>query len=896
MLLAPKQKERYLQSFLLGLLISGLFLGIFMIVDRGYFLYYGDFNVQQIPFYRLAHQAVKSGNLFWNWNTDLGVNFIGSYSFYMLGSPFFWLTIPFPNSFVPYLMGPLLMLKFACASLTAYCYIRQYTRHTHNALIGALLYAFSGFAVYNVFFNHFHEAIVFFPLLLLSFDQLVTKNRRGFFAFMVCVTAVSNYFFFCGMVVFLIIYWFIKLISKSWKLTFARFAWLVFEAVLGVIMAAFLLLPSYLAISDMSRVNGYLVGWDAVIYSEPQVFYNVIQSLFFPPDNPARLVFFPNNGYQWSSMSAWLPLFSMTGVIAWLQNKKCTWQKRMLTTCMIMALVPFLNSAFYMFNYSYYARWFYMPILIMALVSAQALEEPDINWASAFRWSIGITVAITLVVGLMPSLHTAEDGFSKFGLFKEAQEGNFFTVRFWVECLIAIFSLVVFLLLMLYRSNIAKRKDEVPLGKRISEINARSNVFWRACVGALCAITVLYSGIHIGWGKTHSNDEDYLIDNLINGSINLDINEGERVDVYEGTDNTAMYLGFPTIQAFHSIVPKSVFDFYDFVGVERSVGSRPDTTNHEIRGLLSVRYLLDYNEEPSFTTPDINPDLIGTMPGWSYVRNENDHAIFKNDYYIPYGFTYDYCISAKTVQEQYDCNEAGVMLKAIVLDRKDIKKYSSILTEITDDSLYFNGGFGNTGYIESCEERRATSKGNTIHIDNNGFTAEVTLDRENLVFYSVPYDEGWSVTVDGKKADVIKANIGFMAVAVPEGTHTIRFNYYTPGLKLGITLTIASIVVFAVYLLLFSLYKKHHPDCMTVCDPYRAELESKWAEFDAAELAYNESVESGEKNEEAEVKADAEAEAISEQNSEPELIFDDENFEIPDIDLSDIEITEDDDE
>ena len=91
----------------------------FLIIDKGLFIYYGDFNVQQIPFYRMAHDAVRSGNIFWNWNTDLGANFIGSYSFYLLGSPFFWLTLPFPSAAVPYLMAPLLMLKFALSSLTA---------------------------------------------------------------------------------------------------------------------------------------------------------------------------------------------------------------------------------------------------------------------------------------------------------------------------------------------------------------------------------------------------------------------------------------------------------------------------------------------------------------------------------------------------------------------------------------------------------------------------------------------------------------------------------------------------------------------------------------------------------------------------------------------------------
>jgi hypothetical protein len=107
--LQPRTDKNYfLYAFLLGLGLATLIFVPFMIVDGGRFLFYGDFNVQQIPFYRIAHDAVRAGNFGWNHLTDLGVNFIGSYSFYLLGSPFFWLTIPFPGEWLQYMMGPLL--------------------------------------------------------------------------------------------------------------------------------------------------------------------------------------------------------------------------------------------------------------------------------------------------------------------------------------------------------------------------------------------------------------------------------------------------------------------------------------------------------------------------------------------------------------------------------------------------------------------------------------------------------------------------------------------------------------------------------------------------------------------------------------------------------------------
>ena len=147
----PQDKHALLAFFLvLGLAIV-LFLP-FVLTTRGYFTYYGDFNAQQLSFYRMAHDAVRAGAWGWDWNTDLGVNFIGSYSFYLLGSPFFWLTIPFPSAAVPYLMAPLLMLKMACMSLGAYLYLKRFVKAEY-AVLGAVMYAFSGFSIYNIFFN-----------------------------------------------------------------------------------------------------------------------------------------------------------------------------------------------------------------------------------------------------------------------------------------------------------------------------------------------------------------------------------------------------------------------------------------------------------------------------------------------------------------------------------------------------------------------------------------------------------------------------------------------------------------------------------------------------------------------------------------------------------------------
>ena len=101
------------------------------------------------------------------------------YSFYLLGSPFFWLSTLLPQSAVPYAMVPLLVLKFGVCGLAAYTYLYRYAKTRQAAVIASVLYAFSGFTVYNTFFNHFLDCIALFPLLLWALDEAVLENRKA---------------------------------------------------------------------------------------------------------------------------------------------------------------------------------------------------------------------------------------------------------------------------------------------------------------------------------------------------------------------------------------------------------------------------------------------------------------------------------------------------------------------------------------------------------------------------------------------------------------------------------------------------------------------------------------------------------------------------------------------
>lgn len=818
-LLRP-QKEKSLSAFLIAVITAAAFFVPYMIMSEGYFTFYGDFNVQQIPFYQMCHKAIREGNIFWSNTTDLGANFIGSYSFYLLGSPFFWLTLPFPNSFVPYLMGPLLILKFGCAAFTSYYYIRRFTRTPDAARLGALLYAFSGFSVYNIFFNHFHEAIILFPLLLLAMELLITENRRFAFALAVCVCAVCNYYFFFGMVVFCVIYFFVRLFYGAVKVSLSRFAVLVFEAVLGLALSAAMLLPACLAITGNSRISDMLTGWSAIMYGKEQIYANVLQCFFFPPDIPARPVFFPGAEVKWSSVGGWLPLFSTVGLFVWFSQRKHNWLKTLLGICIFMSMVPILNSAFYAFNTAYYARWFYMPILMMCLATASLTEDRKVNWSFGYKWVLGITLAVSLVIGFFPQ-KTAE-GELEFGLFSRGSDDSdyiMYLCRYWATCLIALISLVILSLIL-------------------KLIKTDKKAFYRSAVACVCIITVIYANFFIASGRSHSYDvKNVVIDQLIEG--NVDLNDGSefRIDTYDCPDNTAMFLGYSGINAFHSIVPASIFEFYDYVGVERVVGSRPDTDNYALRPLLSVKYLLNSKYCQSFVDEDTGETK---MEGYRYVETQDGYYIYENENYIPYGFSYEYYMTKEFCDRYSETDRASMMLKAILLDDEQIKKYGHLLKNI-ETAEEVNGYFEDrTSLVRNYEtmqydcKKLAETSADSFAFDNRGFSATVTRDNENLVFFSIPYDDGWTATVNGKKAEIEKVNAGFMAVKVGSGVSEIRFDYMTPGLLNGIAVTTAAAAVFLIYLAVFGLWSRRHKS--DLCYPEGEKLLKEWKKDENREI------------------------------------------------------------
>lgn len=781
---------RYLFVLALGFITAFAVMLPFIIYDNGYFLMYGDFNVQQYPFYMHVHDAIHKGEIGWDFKTDLGVNFIGSYSFYNLGSPFFLFTLLFPSSAVPYLIGPLLSFKIGCCAMTGYSYIRRFTRVDNYAVLGGLMYAFSGFSIFNMFFNHFHEPMVFFPLMLVALEELMVNDRKGWFAVTVAVNAFVNYYFFVAEVFFIVIYFFVRLsMCRDWKVTPSKFGIIAFESVLGFCMVGIIVLPSVWEVAQNPRTETKLYGWNALLYSQSQRYLNILECFFFPPDLPARPNFTPDSNTKWGSVAAYLPLFGMTGVIAWLQSRKGHWLRRMIIICFFMAYIPFLNSIFQLLSSTYYARWFFMFTLMNSLATVMALSNEDVNWGRAIKWSTGITLAIALSIGCMLKTEANEEEGTEavFGLME-------YPDRFWIYVAIAMLALMV-------------------TGVVIAKLKERNRLqVYAISMTGIITLYAVTSIIFLGTGKTLSYDSrNYVIPYALSRAEEIDLeglHDAEyRVDFYNDMDNMGMFWDASCIQAFHSIVPSSVIDFYTSIGVQRGTATRPDTTTYAARSLLSVKYLFENaggGEFGDITAGEVD-EANTKMPGWSYLKTEGGYDIWQNDCYIPYGFTYDYYISQEVYENDFAKEDRdNLMLRAMVLSDEQVEKYDGILTALPNNKTSFN----ESSYISDCADRAAVCC-DEFSTDSVGFSASITMDKQNLVFFSIPYHSGWKAYVNGEEAEIEKVNIGFMAVLCNEGKSEIRFEYETPMLKTGGVITVVSFVIFTLYVVFFAYDVRH---------------------------------------------------------------------------------------
>ena len=141
-------------------------------------------------------------------------------------------------------------------------------------------------------------------------------------------------------------------------------------------------------------------------------------------------------------------------------------------------------------------------------------------------------------------------------------------------------------------------------------------------------------------------------------------------------------------------------------------------------------------------------------------------------------------------------------MRALLLDDDQIERYAGLLEPLPEEEL---ADRSYETYARDCADRRAGAV-EQFTATRTGFTAHTSYEDQQLVFFSVPCDDGFTATVNGEPAAIERVDKGLMAVLVPAGDADITFTYHTPGLALSARISLAGLAVYGVYLVV--LYQR----------------------------------------------------------------------------------------
>lgn len=163
---------------LLLLIIAILTLGLLPTwIQYGGFFWDSDFPNQIIPFILETKRMFSSGIPFWSWCTYLGADFLASYSYYTITSPFVWINCLFPYEYLELSILLTLYLKFLCIGAVSYFYFRKINISNTYSELGSLLFTFSTFVLVKLGYYMFLEPIICFPIFMMAIERRFRKER-----------------------------------------------------------------------------------------------------------------------------------------------------------------------------------------------------------------------------------------------------------------------------------------------------------------------------------------------------------------------------------------------------------------------------------------------------------------------------------------------------------------------------------------------------------------------------------------------------------------------------------------------------------------------------------------------------------------------------------------------
>ena len=193
------------------------------------------------------------------------------------------------------------------------------------------------------------------------------------------------------------------------------------------------------------------------------------------------------------------------------------------------------------------------------------------------------------------------------------------------------------------------------------------------------------------------------------------------------------------------------------------------------------RYAL--NVSTHYTGTQMTDDLFGikyVLKEKLIYENENERlSVTENEDALPLGFLSEREVLSLDLSEYEKGSEAQkVLFNSIVKDGSE--SYDEAI------SYLHKNGF------------------NITEFDTDLIKGTVKAEKDGVMLFSIPYDEGWKISLDGENIPAQKAAGYLLGFDISEGEHEIELSYTVPGIKSGAIISLISLLVFVS----FVIYKR----------------------------------------------------------------------------------------
>lgn len=829
------QKAVLVLSLLLpSVIMLALFVinGIYPFGDRSFL--FSDMYHQYMPFFsELLHKARAGESLNFSFNVGIGSNFLALYVYY-LASPFHIFSLLVPESHLMEFMSYLIVLKIGLAGLTSYIYLRRHFQTKDcGALFFSCFYALSGFMAaynYNIMWV---DCVVLLPLIVLGLERLVREGRCGLYCVTLALSVFTNYYISIMICLFLVLYFLLLLVTERGNLRCIG-NFILFSLLAGG-MAAVLLVPEVCAIlktdfGDMDfpeKVESYFSVLD--ILSRHCICVYTERGLDHWP-----------NIYCGSAVLMFLPMYLMNKNIS-IRDKFC---RLVLTGFLLLSFgTNVLDFIWHGLNYpdSLPARQSFLYIFLVltmcydAYLHVREVDEQQILYG--FLCAVGFFLFC-----------------EKFVEHEDFELG--------VKILTLVFVSVYAVLLYLYRT----RRDSgmhrvlaiVALTTVVAEcgintyVTSVGTVSRSAYLGQQADYRALYE-------MTQEREESFY-----------------RLEKFtRKTKNDGTLTGYPTASVFSSTLNSYVMDMYKLLGMRHSkVYYGFDGATALTSAMLNVKYMFAESEkyENALYT------LIG-QSGDIFLYKCNAALPFGFVAPLEFDLPEGYDNSGLRLQNQIvkDLGIQGTLFQQvsrtavgddILFTPEEGGYYYAILTASgtgkvdyiggsTEEEKFSdlkNGSILYLGYLEknqtitltNGDEKDTTPKISADvyrmnreilsqvlellaaqHMENvtwesDSIAGSIVMQDAGRLILSVPYEDGWTVWVNGEKTEGSLFGGCLMAFDLEPGAYDFEMRYVPAGARAGAVVSVVSVLLFALIFTARRLRAKDKLyDAATLCRDYK---------------------------------------------------------------------------